>query len=94
MSASPVQSITSVALIVRRSPWWGIGRTDYHAVPTELGRKREHAEGLLKAWRRLVGRAELVYTREPDGRKMLLRARGHSLSSAFVPRSERVSRWK
>jgi len=81
-------------LIMRRSPWWGVDRTDYHAVPTALGRKRGDAEALLQAWRKHVGPATLVYTRDATGRAALLRARSHSLSSAFVPRSERISRWK
>jgi hypothetical protein len=36
-----------------------------------------------------LGKVELVYTRTPEGRKLLLRARNHSLSGAFQKRAER-----
>lgn len=81
-------------LLLRHSPWRGLTRTDYHAVPTELGRRREDAAALLAAWQRRVGPAELIYTRNPEGRRMLLRARAHALSSALAPHSQRLSRWQ
>jgi hypothetical protein len=41
-----------------------------------------------------VGPVQLVFTRTPEGRRYLLRARGHSLAASFQRRSERVSCWK
>jgi superfamily II DNA or RNA helicase len=69
-------------------------REDYFAVPDILARKKEFAEFFAKRWGRLVGPVRLVYARTPEGRRMLLRARVHSLAGAFQKRSERVSCWK
>ena len=81
-------------LLVRTSFLGWLRRRDYHAVPTELGRTRGTADGLVSAWRRYVGPAEAVYTRNTEGRELLLRARAHSLAGALSGRSERVSCWK
>jgi superfamily II DNA or RNA helicase len=80
-------------LLARWKIWW-IFREDYFAVPDVLARKKEFAEFFAQRWRRLVGPAQLVFTRTPEGRKLLLRARNHSLSGAFQKRTERVSCWK
>lgn len=73
---------------------WRAFREDYFAVPDILARKKEFAEFFAKRWGRLVGPVQLVYARTPEGRRMLLRARVHSLAGAFQKRSERVSCWK
>jgi hypothetical protein len=80
--------------LLARKRWWRIFREDYFAVPEVLARKKEFAEEFARQWRRRVGPVELIYTRTPEGRKLLLRARMHSLASAFQKRSERVSCWK
>jgi superfamily II DNA or RNA helicase len=81
-------------LLLRKSAFGLLARTDYHAVPTILGRRRSDAECFARAWAKYVGRARLTYTRTLEGRKILLRARSQSLSASFIPRSERVSCWK
>jgi len=69
-------------------------RKDYHGVPDILGTNRGYAETFLNVWKKKVGPAKLVYTRNQDGRIELLHARNKSLSAAFRPKAERVSRWK
>ncbi len=69
-------------------------RKDYHSVPTVLGIKKRYAERFAEMWRHYVGDMELIYTRNREGRIALLKARNHSLSAGFRPRSERISRWK
>jgi len=80
--------------LLARRKIWRVFREDYFAVPDALARKKEVAEIFTQRWKRLVGPVELVYTRTPEGRKVLLRARNHSLSGAFQKRAERVSSWK
>lgn len=80
--------------LLARGRIWRIFREDYFAVPDVLARKKEFAEFFAQRWRRLVGPVQLVFTRAPEGRKLLLRARNHSLSGAFQKRTERVSCWK
>ena len=69
-------------------------REDYFAVPEILARKKEFAELFARKWSKTVGPVQLVYTRTVEGRKLLLRARVHSLASSFQKRAERVSCWK
>jgi superfamily II DNA or RNA helicase len=80
--------------LLARRKIWRVFREDYFAVPDALARKKEVAEIFTQRWKRLVGPVELVYTRTPEGRKLLLRARNHSLSGAFQKRAERLSSWK
>jgi hypothetical protein len=80
--------------LLARHRIWRVFHEDYFAVPETLARKKEYAEFFAKRWRKLVGPVNLVFTRTPEGRQLLLRARGHSLTAAFQKRSERVSCWK
>ena len=80
--------------LLARSKIWRILREDYFAVPDVLARKKEFADYFAQRWKKYVGPVELVFTRTPDGRRLLLRARNHSLSGAFQKRTERVSCWK
>ncbi|MCE5343450.1 MAG: hypothetical protein LLF96_07705, partial [Eubacteriales bacterium] len=81
-------------LLERRSVFWRLRRSDFHAVPSPLGKRKESAEYLLSRWRKYLGAADLVYTRSAEGRQALIRARGRSMSQKLQPRSERVSCWK
>ena len=47
----------------------------YHRVPGMLAARRRDAEKLAAYWRKYVGGGRLIYTRSPEGRDILLRAR-------------------
>ena len=81
-------------LLERTSLLGWLRRHDYHAVPSELGRTKETAAAFCRLWRRYVGPADVIYTRNPEGREGLLRARVRSLAGALQDRSERVSCWR
>lgn len=81
-------------LLVRKTPLGPLMRKDYHAVPGILGRNKELAEHFARMWGRFVGPVELVYTRSEQGRRLLLKARAHALSSGFLSRAERVRSWQ
>ncbi|WP_079528993.1 DEAD/DEAH box helicase family protein [Halobacillus hunanensis] len=81
-------------ILLRKSRLFFIPRYDYHAIPQEIGRRKENAEFFTKEWEKRVGKAELIYTRTPEGRNKLLTARMKSMSAAFVPKSERISAWR
>jgi superfamily II DNA or RNA helicase len=77
-----------------RSSWLGpIRRTDYHAVPTALGSRKEWAEFFHREWRNQVGSSRLVFTRTPVGRLSLLRARARSFAAGFQRVVDRRSEW-
>ncbi|MFW9928881.1 MAG: DEAD/DEAH box helicase family protein [Candidatus Thorarchaeota archaeon] len=68
--------------------------TDFFAVPQLIGTKKEFAKFFQDQWTKNVGSVELIYTRTIKGRKILLHARSHSLSSKFQTKSDRKSIWK
>jgi superfamily II DNA or RNA helicase/UPF0716 family protein affecting phage T7 exclusion len=80
-------------LLIRRGRFLWRRRVDYHAVPRLLGVKKELAAALHTAWRRRVGPVTLLYTRNADGRRDLLKARLRAFSAAFATRAERSDRW-
>jgi superfamily II DNA or RNA helicase len=47
----------------------------YHRVPDVLATRRERAETLARYWQKYVGGGRLVYTRNDEGRRILLEAR-------------------
>ena len=82
-------------LMIRKHKLFGvINQKDYHAVPEVLGRKKEVAHSLLIYWKKWVGPARLMFTRNVEGRKLILKARINSLASEFQNESERVNVWK
>jgi superfamily II DNA or RNA helicase len=80
-------------LIVREGTSLGMKRKDYHAVPACLGVRKDCAELFLDAWRRRVGPAQLIYTRTPEQRAILLQARARAFSNAAARAAERIERW-
>ncbi|MBP7052994.1 MAG: DEAD/DEAH box helicase family protein [Phycisphaerae bacterium] len=70
------------------------GGRDCHAVPKALGRNKETAEFLAKAWSMRIGAAGLIYTRTPEGRRFLVKARARSLAQALRTRTERIKVWQ
>jgi len=81
-------------LLVRTASRW-IGRsTDYHTVPTIIGRRKESAEAFAKHWNQLVGPSTLIFSRSKEGRLHLLKARSRSLAAGFQRRVERRSSWR
>lgn len=80
-------------LLVRRARLgWRI-RTDYHAVPTIFGERREDAERFAGRWRSRIGPSDLVFTRSAEGRVLLLKARAQSFAAGMTRRVDRRSVW-
>ncbi|TFF35652.1 DEAD/DEAH box helicase family protein [Mucilaginibacter psychrotolerans] len=71
-----------------------IKQKDFHTVPEYLGRNKESASYFAQQWEKKVGPCELIYTRTVAGRKILVQSRLKSLSSEFVEKNERISKWK
>lgn len=71
---------------------------EYLAVPEIFGAKKEKAATFLRCMRRLAGDYSLVYTRSPEGRRTLLRARAGSFinkNNRLLDRSHRVrGKWE
>lgn len=80
-------------LLIRRSPLGWRTRTDYHAIPAALGARKAWAETFARLWRQRIGRSELIATRTPEGRRVLLRARAKSFAAGFQRSVDRRSAW-
>jgi superfamily II DNA or RNA helicase len=82
-------------IIIRKSSTWRLFRQqDYHAVPEILGRNKNTAEYFAQQWQRLVGPCELIYTRNIEGRRLILRSRIQSLASQLGEKTERINVWR
>lgn len=82
-------------IIIRKSLLHNlIHQRDFHAVPEVLGRKKNLAVYFHRLWNQNVGSSELIFTRNVEGRKILIQARLKSLASNFQPPAERVNIWK
>ncbi len=80
-------------LITRRMDRWSRQQTDYHAVPALLGSQAERAQAFLRAWRRHVTPAELIFTRSDDGRAALIHAQTRSFATAAQDTAKRMDHW-
>ena len=69
-------------------------KVDYHAVPALLGARKQSTNLLYAAWLKRVSPGELIYTRQADGRKLLLKARARTFANNYVNETERVDRWQ
>lgn len=81
-------------VLVRKSILGWFTRKDYHTVPKILGKNKEAAEFLRRIWSIRVGTADLIYTRTPEGRRLLLKARARSMAQSFQRRAERLKVWQ
>ena len=98
-----IQALTEVVgevdnpryLIIRKSLFFSIKeQKDYHSVPESIGRIKSMAQMFENNWRHRVGRCELIFTRNIEGRKILLRSRLTSLASELEGNIHRVNKWK
>lgn len=66
-------------------------RPVYYPVPQVLAANRPYAEAFVRAWERYVGAGQLIYTRSPEGRRHLYRAR---LQESFSIRDLLLTLWE
>lgn len=69
------------------------GRRSVYTVPRGLGESRERAQAFCLRWNRRVGRARLVSTRTPEGKRLLLKVVQRYLASHCRERIEVGTRW-
>ncbi|MEM7163165.1 MAG: DEAD/DEAH box helicase family protein [Bacteroidota bacterium] len=82
-------------LIVRKSKLFNWKKQkDYHSVPESIGRLKTMAQKFERNWRNYVGSCDLIFTRNIEGRKILLRSRLNSLATEIEEKIERVNKWK
>ena len=66
----------------------------YAPVPSLFSKQKGDATAFANDWTTEISMNNLIYTRTPDGRLELLKARGLSLNPELHPKAERVSAWR
>ncbi len=67
---------------------------NFYPVPEIFGNKKENALVFQKKWEQYMGRNKLVFTRQVEGRKLLLKARLFHVHNAFKEVSKEVVVWR
>ena len=71
---------------------------NYFNVPSLLAINKDLAEKYYLNWRKYIGKAKLVYTKSPEGRKLLLKARkngfDYTRQEKFLKKKKPISDWK
>jgi hypothetical protein len=89
-----LRPIDNPRYLLARPRLWRWFREDYFSVPEVLARKKEYSEFLCKTLAKDRRAYTVGFHADPEGRVLLLRARGHSLAASFQKHSERISCWK
>ena len=78
-----------------KSKLYFIKQQDYHAVPEVIAKNKKPSEYFAEQWQTLVGECELVFTRTPEGRKILLESKVKALANQLDDNKiEKVSKWR
>ncbi len=81
-------------ILVRKSRFNFWLREDFHTIPKIIGIHKKSAAYFALMWGKYVGPNKLIFTRNLEGRKLLLKARQKALSTSFQKRSERIDTWQ
>lgn len=82
-------------IIIRKSKLYFINQQDYHAVPEVIAKNKKPSEYFAEQWQTLVGNCELIFTRNPEGRKLLLESKVKALANQLDDNKiETVSKWR
>lgn len=80
--------------LVRKSLFGSVIRKDYHAVPSILAGHKVNAEFFAHRWNKHIGPVKLIFSRQKEGRKLLLQARSSSMAAGFQRFVDRRSQWR
>ena len=91
-----VQRIDNPRYMIAQSGWLQrkFGFSNYFAVPSVFAERKEDAMLFFKYWKTYKGSAKLIFTRNPEGRKRLLKARFHYLNTEGGFKTKTAAIWK
>lgn len=82
-------------LLIKHSTFLGrVKQSDYFSLPATLSANKKSVEIFKMLWEKYIGECEIVYTRNVEGRKLLLKARKDASSAIKRKRSKRLSKWQ
>ena len=72
-----------------------IETTDYHAMPGIISQHKNDIDIFQRLWQKYIGKCDMIYTRNPEGRRMLLKARKDAFSDLVrSPKAKQLSRFE
>ena len=91
-----ISPIENPRYIITQAGWFRkmLKITDYYNVPKIFAERKSDAELFFRHWKKYNGNAKLTFTRNRDGRKLLLKARFHSFQDANIASSKKALIWK
>ena len=69
-------------------------QTDYFAIPAVLSSNKKSADLFKRLWQTYIGECDVVYTRNAEGRRILLKARKEAFSATKRPSTKQLSKWQ
>ena len=71
-----------------------VKQTDYFSIPAILSSNRQGVDIFKRLWEKHIGECDVVYTRNIEGRQLLLKARKDASSASKRKKSKRLSKWQ
>lgn len=65
----------------------GIIQKDYHAIPEIIGTNKSNVLYFKRMWQKYIGRCQIIYTRSPNGKKLLLKAKRYAFANDWGKRA-------
>ena len=81
-------------LLVRQNTnikWWQ--QRDYHALPDVVSENKTAADIFKNNWQKHIGYCKVIYTRNVEGRILMLKSRAKAYSSIKTTYADKISRW-
>ncbi|WP_299523502.1 DEAD/DEAH box helicase family protein [Winogradskyella sp.] len=72
----------------------GFNIENFYPVPEAFGKNKKDAQMFYKYWLRFMGMSKLVFTRQPEGRRILLKARLFHHTNELKSNVDDVTVWK
>ena len=81
-------------LLIKRDKFCNIiKQTDYFAIPSILSTNKKDVKIFAQLWKKYIGDCEIVYTRNIEGRRLLLKASKVAFSATKRSKTKKISRW-
>ncbi|WP_111683116.1 DEAD/DEAH box helicase family protein [Winogradskyella tangerina] len=91
-----LEPVKSPRYIIVKSDFFkkGFNIENFYPVPEAFGKNKETAEIFHKHWKRQMGKSELIFTRQKEGRRALLRARLYSHTNEQKKDHDTLTAWE
>ena len=81
-------------ILISRKRNFIISQVDYFSLPSAFSSRKKDVEIFETFWKKFIGKCEIIYARNYDGRRILLNARKNAFSGMKREKSKRLSKWQ